>query len=57
MLNLQLVGQSMSQLFRKEVRIADLPRLQVPKRTKPARLDDDVNDVGLCKLFQTENNV
>ena len=57
MLNLQLVGQSMSQLFRKEVRIADLPRLQVPKRTKPARLDDGVNDVGLCKLFQTENNV
>ncbi|KAJ9575230.1 hypothetical protein L9F63_025819 [Diploptera punctata] len=51
----QLVGQSMGQLFRKEVRIIDLPKLEVPRRQKPARVDES-NDIGLCKLFQTEEN-
>ncbi|XP_069685325.1 exportin-5 isoform X2 [Periplaneta americana] len=48
----QLIGRNVSQLFRKEIRIADLPRLGPPRRQKNARMDETESDVGLCTLFK-----
>ncbi|PSN35462.1 Exportin-5 [Blattella germanica] len=53
----QLVGQSMGQLFRKEVKIADLPRLEPTRRPKPPRLEDTTESVGLCTLFEADNGI
>lgn len=46
----QLIGRSVAQLFRKEVRIADLPRMELPPKPKMRDLLE-TEDVGLCKLF------
>ncbi|XP_063223391.1 exportin-5 [Bacillus rossius redtenbacheri] len=48
-----LIGRSMAQLFRKEVRIKDLPRLELPKREiKKVSLDEkNGEDIGLSALF------
>ncbi|XP_012279678.1 exportin-5 [Orussus abietinus] len=50
----QLIGRSVGQLFRKEVKIDNLPRLEVPGKPKPLRLDDiskSATDTGLAALF------
>nr|CAD7259694.1 unnamed protein product [Timema shepardi] len=50
----QLVGRSVGQLFRKEVQIADLPRLELPNKQKPP-IEENTSgqDIGLCRLFKT----
>nr|CAD7591199.1 unnamed protein product [Timema genevievae] len=50
----QLVGRSVGQLFRKEVQIADLPRLELPNKQKPPKEENTSGqDIGLCRLFKT----
>jgi hypothetical protein len=56
MIFLQLIGQSVSQLFRKEVCIADLPRLDPPRRYKAPRVDEKESELGLCTLFKNGGN-
>jgi hypothetical protein len=51
---LQLIGRNIGQLFRKEVRIAELPRLDLPRRYKTPRVDETEGEVGLCTLFKCE---
>jgi hypothetical protein len=54
---LQLIGQSVSQLFRKEVCIAELPRLDPPRRNRAPRVDETESEMGLCKLFKNGESV
>jgi len=53
---LQLVGRNVGQLFRKEVCIAELPRLDLPRRYKSPRADEVQSDLGLCTLFKSDEN-
>ncbi|XP_046625233.1 exportin-5 [Neodiprion virginianus] len=49
-----LIGRSMGQLFRKEVKIDNLPRLDVPGKPRPLRVDDiskGPSETGLTALF------
>lgn len=46
-----LINCSLSQLFCKKAWIAELPRLDVPRRPKPARVEDLPGDTGLAGLF------
>ncbi|KDR17037.1 Exportin-5 [Zootermopsis nevadensis] len=48
----QLIGRSVGQLFRKEVRIAELPRLGFPRQYKTPRLDETEGELELCTLFK-----
>lgn len=50
-LTTQLINCSLSQLFCKKAWIAELPRLDVPRRAKPARVEDLPGDTGLAGLF------
>ncbi|XP_066998093.1 exportin-5 [Anabrus simplex] len=53
----QLIGRSVGQLFRKEVHIADLPRLEVPRRSKQLALDEQLQETEtLCALFSPSPN-
>ena len=50
----QLIGRSVGQLFRKEVKIDNLPRLNVPGKPPMVRVDDISKhsaDMGLTALF------
>lgn len=53
---LQLIGRSIGQLFRKEVRIAELPRLDLPRRYKTQRVDETEGEAGLCTLFKHDKH-
>jgi len=53
---LQLVGRNIGQLFRKEVCIAELPRLDLPRRYKSAKADEVQSDLGICTLFKSDEN-
>lgn len=48
---LQLVGQEVSKMFRKEVSIKNLPPLV--KKPKASRSDAEASDLGLSVLFQS----
>jgi len=52
----QLVGRNVGQLFRKEVCIAELPRLDLPRRYKSPRADEVQSDLGLCTLFKSDED-
>jgi hypothetical protein len=54
---LQLVGQSVSQLFRKEVYIAELPRLDPPRRYKAPSVFETESGLDLCTLFKNGESV
>lgn len=51
---LQLIGRSVGQLFRKEVKIDNLPRIEVSGKPHPVRVDEiskDATDTGITALF------
>lgn len=51
---LQLIGRSVGQLFRKEVKIDNLPRIEVSGKPQPVRVDDiskNASDTGITALF------
>lgn len=51
---LQLIGRSVGQLFRKEVKIDNLPRIEVFGKSQPVRVDEiskNSVDTGLSALF------
>lgn len=50
-LTTQLINCSLSQLFCKKAWIAELPRLDVPRRIKPPRVEDLPGETGLASLF------
>ncbi|GLH08763.1 Exportin-1 [Gryllus bimaculatus] len=53
----QLIGRSMGQLFRKEMKIADLPKMELPHRPKPPPLDELLQEgETLCPLFTPSTN-
>ncbi|KAI4494072.1 hypothetical protein M0802_009226 [Mischocyttarus mexicanus] len=50
----QLIGRSMGQLFRKEVKIDNLPRIEIPGNPQTVRVDDisvTGADTGITALF------
>ncbi|EFN89855.1 exportin-5 [Harpegnathos saltator] len=50
----QLIGRSVGQLFRKEVKIDNLPRIEVLGKTQPVRVDEiskNAADTGISALF------
>lgn len=51
---LQLIGRSVGQLFRKEVKIDNLPRIEVLGKPQPVRVDEvskNAADTGIQALF------
>lgn len=51
---LQLIGRSVGQLFRKEVKIDNLPRIEVFGKPHPVRVDEiskNAADTGITALF------
>lgn len=51
---LQLIGRSVGQLFRKEVKIDNLPRIEVFGKPQPVRVDEiskNASDTGIAALF------
>lgn len=51
---LQLIGRSVGQLFRKEVKIDNLPRIEVFGKPQPVRVDEiskNAADTGITALF------
>ncbi|XP_051161019.1 exportin-5 [Leptopilina boulardi] len=50
----QLIDKNIGQLYRKEVKIANLPRLQIPKKSEFIRVDEiskNSSETGLAVLF------
>lgn len=41
----QLIGRSMGQLFKKEVKIDELPRIALPKKSEPKEVIPDLKNV------------
>lgn len=51
---LQLIGRSVGQLFRKEVKIDNLPRIEVFGKSQQVRVDEiskNAADTGIAALF------
>lgn len=42
---LQLIGRSVGQLFKKEVKIADLPRITLPKKVEEKETSPDLRTI------------
>jgi hypothetical protein len=52
--SLQLIGRSVGQLFRKEVKIDNLPRIEVLSKPQPVRVDEiskNAAETGIAALF------
>lgn len=50
----QLIGRSVGQLFRKEIKIDNLPRIEVPGKPQPVRVDEiskNAAETGIKALF------
>jgi len=51
---LQLIGRSVGQLFRKEVKIDNLPRIEMLDKAQPVRVDEiskNAAETGIAALF------